>query len=105
MVIRAGYVNLGQLGNIVAEAAQHLGPEVVHVSYSIRPDSTDEPSLFMRILLDDRYISEDTIGGLTSRISTALRDAIRPLEDWGLRPYFNFKSKSDQDRRPDPEWM
>ncbi len=105
MIVPAGYLNLSHIENIVAEAAQHLGPEVVHVAYRLRPDSTGEPSIFFRILLDDRYFSEDTIARLTNRISTTLMAAVRPIEDWGLRPYFNYRSKSAQDRRPDPEWM
>ena len=59
---------------------------------------------FFRILLSDPYIREDTIADLTRRIKTILSDAVRPMEDWGLRPYFNFRSKSEQERRRDPDW-
>jgi len=103
--VPTGYVNRAQLGDIIAEVAQHLGPEVVHVAYRLGPDSTGEPSLFFRILLADAYIREETIADLTRRISAALFDATRPLDNWGLRPYFNFRSKSDQDRRGDPDWI
>jgi hypothetical protein len=102
--VPTGYVNQAQLGGIIAEAAQHLGPEVVRVTYSLGPDSTGEPSLFFRILLADAYIREETIADLTGRIGSALFDAVRPVENWGLRPYFNFRSKSEQDRRRDPDW-
>ena len=105
MYVPTGYVNQAQLGDIIAEAARHLGPEVVHVAYSLGPDSTGEPSLFFRILLADAYIREDTITDLTRRINAALLDAIRPIENWGLRPYFNFRSKSEQDRHRDPDWI
>ncbi len=104
MYVPTGYVNQAQLGDIIAPAAQHLGPEAVRVAYSLGPDSTGEPSLFFRILLADASIREDTIADLTGRITGALFDAIRPIENWGLRPYFNFRSKSEQDRRPDPDW-
>jgi hypothetical protein len=103
--VPTGYVNQAQLGDIVAQAAQDLGPEVVHVAYSLGPDSTGEPSLFFRILLADSYIREDTIADLTGRIAAALFDLIRPIENWGLRPYFNFRSKSEQDGRRDPDWL
>lgn len=103
--VPTGYVNQAQLGVLIAQAAQHFGPEVVHVAYSLGPDSTGEPSLFFRILLSDAYVREDTIADLTGRISTALFDAVRPIENWGLRPYFNFRSKSEQDRRHDPDWI
>jgi hypothetical protein len=102
--VPTGYVNQAHLGEIIAEAAQHLRPEVVHVAYSLGPDSTGEQSLFFRVLLDDAYISEQTIADLTGKISAILFDAIQPIENWGLRPYFNFRSKSEQDRRPDPDW-
>ena len=105
MNVATGYVNQAQLGDIIAQAAKHLGPEVVHVAYSLGPDSTGEPSLFFRILLDDAYIREDTIADLTRRIATTLFDCIRPVENWGLRPYFNFRSKSEQERSQDPEWV
>ena len=105
MQVPSGYVNQAQLGHIIAEAGKRLGPEVVHVAYSLGPDSTGEPSLFFRILLDDGSIREETIADLTGRIATALFDTIRPLENWGLRPYFNFRSKSEQDHRRDPAWI
>lgn len=102
--VPSGLVHQGQIGAIVAQAAQRLGPEVVHVAYSIGQDSTGEPSIFFRILLSDSSIREETITDVTSRIGTVLFDAVRPLEHWGLRPYFNFRSKSEQDQRRDPDW-
>ncbi len=97
-------MNQSKLGDLITEAAQRLGPEVVHVAYSLGPDSTGEPSIFIRILLADAYIHDDTIADLTGRIASDLFDAVRPIENWGLRPYFNFRSKSEQDRRRDPDW-
>ena len=102
--VPTGYVNQAQLGEIISQVAQRLAPEVVHVTYSLGPDSTGEPSLYFRILLADPYIHEDTLADLTGRIAEALFDSIRPIENWGLRPYFNFRSKSEQDRRRDPDW-
>ena len=104
MRVPTGYVNQAQLGEIIAEAGQHLGPEVVHVAYSLAPDSTGEPSLFFRVLLADEYIREETIADLTGKIASELFNDVRPIEDWGLRPYFNFRGKSEQDRRRDPDW-
>ena len=74
------------------------------MAYMIGPDSTDEPSIFFRILLADAAIREDIIVDVTRRIADVLMDAVRPLEDWGLRPYFNYRSKSEQDRHRDPDF-
>ena len=100
----SGYVNQAQLGPIIDEAARALGPDVVHIAYGLGPDSTSEPSIFFRILLADEAIREETISDLTGRIASALFDAVHPIENWGLRPYFNFRSRSEQDRRRDPAW-
>ena len=105
MIVPTGYVNQGQLQDIIAEAAKRLAPEVVHVAYRLAPDSTGEPSLFFRIVLADEYIHEDTLADLTERVAITLLDATRPLENWGLRPYFNYRSKSEQELQPDPEWI
>jgi hypothetical protein len=102
--VPTGYVNQAQLKDIITQAATQLGPEVAHVAYSLGPDSTGEPSLFFRILLADVYIREETIADLTGRIAEKLFDNVRPIEHWGLRPYFNFRSKSEQDLHRDPDW-
>jgi hypothetical protein len=99
-----GYVHQDHLDTIIKDTVGSLGPEVVHVAYSIGPDSTDEPSIFFRILLGDSYVSEDTIADLTRRIAEVLLNAVQPIENWGLRPYFNYRSESEQDRRRDPDW-
>jgi hypothetical protein len=103
-MVSTGYVHRGHLDAIVKEASALLGPEVVHVAYHIQPDSTDEPAIFFRILLADGVFREDTIVSVARRIAEVLLDAVRPLEDWGLRPYFNYRSKSEQDRRKDPDY-
>lgn len=100
--IPTGFVNQAQLGDVVAQAARQLGPEVVHVAYRLGHDSTGEPSIFFRIVLSDPYIQESTIADLTSSVGSTLFDMVRPIENWGLRPYFNFRSKSEQNRRRDP---
>jgi hypothetical protein len=94
MRVPNGYVHQGQLDAIVKEAGALLGPEVRQLTYSIGPDSTDEPSIFFRILLSDAAAREDTIVDVTRRIAEVLRARVRPLEDWNLRPYFNYRTGS-----------
>jgi hypothetical protein len=94
MRVPSGYIHQGQLDAIVKEAAIHLGPDVQELTYSIGPDSTDERSIFFRIVLSDAAAREDTIVVVTRRIAEFLRGTVRPLEDWGLRPYFNYRTGS-----------
>ena len=103
-IVPTGFIHQGHLDAIITSTIGSLGPEVAHVAYRLGRDSTGEPSIFFRILLSDPYIREDTIVDLTRRIETMLSDTVRPIENWGLRPYFNFRSKSEQERRRDPDW-
>ena len=103
-MVPPGFVHQGHLDAVIKNTMGSLGPEVANVAYRIGPDSTGEPSIFFRILLADPYVREDTLVDLTRRIATDLLNVVRPLEDWSLRPYFNFRRKSEQDRRRDPDW-
>lgn len=102
--VPTGFVHQTQLANEVAKAIRKLGREAVHVNYNLGTDSTGEPSIFFRIVLTDSASREDKLSEVTSRIKTVLFDEIRPQENWGLLPYFSFRSKSEQERRNDPEW-
>jgi hypothetical protein len=100
-----GFVHQGQLDSEIKSAVRKLGPEVVHVAYRLGEDSTGEPSIFFRIVLTDAASSEDTLTETTGRIATILFDEVRPIENWRLHPYFNFRSESEQRGRRDPEWV
>jgi hypothetical protein len=82
-----------------------LGPEVAHIAYRVGEDSTGAASIFFRITLLDSATDENVIADVTGLVATTLFNEIRPLENWGLRPYFNFRSDSEQQRRPDPDWI
>ena len=105
MYVPTGFVNQAQLAQSVNAAIQSLNPqEVVHVAYSIGHDSTDDPAIFFRIVLADAASREERLADVTGRVASALFDSIRPIENWGLTPYFSFRSYSEQRMRNDPEW-
>jgi hypothetical protein len=98
------FVHQAELANKIAKAKRKLGKETVRVNCSLGTDSTGEPSIFFRIVLTDAASREDKLADVTGRIATILFDEIRPHENWGLLPYFSFRSKSEQEKRKDPEW-
>jgi len=103
--VPTAFVNQAQLATIVNAAILSLNPqEVVHVAYSIGSDSTDDPAIFFRIVLTDVASREDRLADVTGRVASSLFDSIRPIEIWGLTPYFSFRSFSEQKIRNDPEW-
>jgi hypothetical protein len=95
-MVPAGFVHQGQLDAEIKSAVGKLGPEAVHVTYTVGEDSTGEPSIFFRVVLADAATREDTLTEVTGRIVTTLVDQLRPIENWGLHPYFNFRSQSAQ---------
>ena len=103
-IVPSGFVHQGQLDVEIKRALRKLGPEAVHVAYSVGTDSTGEPSIFFRVVLTDASTTEDILTETTGRVATILFDEIRPIENWGLHPYFNFRSESEQQRRRDPDW-
>jgi len=103
-MVPTGIVHRTQLADEIAKAIRKLGQEAVRVSYSMGTDSTGEPSIFFRIVLTDAASREDKLTEVTSRIAAILFDEIRPQENWGLLTYFSFRSKSEQEKRNDPEW-
>lgn len=105
MYVPTGFVNQVQLAQSVVAAIRSLNPqEVVHVAYSIDHDSTGDPAIFFRVVLTDAASREDRLADVTGRVASTLFDAIRPIENWGLTPYFSFRSFSEQRMRNDPEW-
>jgi hypothetical protein len=103
--VPTGFVNQAQLAEKIDATIRNLNPqEVVHVAYSIGNDSTDDPALFFRIVLTDAASREDRLADVTGRVESTLSTSIRPIQNWGLTPYFSFRSYSEQRGRNDPAW-
>jgi hypothetical protein len=105
MKIPTGFVHQGELAHEINDAIEMLRKdEVVRVNYNIGTDSTDDASIFFRVVLTDPASREDRLADVTGRVASTLFDMVHPIEKWGLIPYFNFRSQSEQMKRNDPEW-
>jgi hypothetical protein len=102
MVVPTGFVDQAQLASVVEKAASTLGPEVVRLKHSIGSDTSGDPAIYFRIILADWAVDEETLADVTGKIADTLFDEIRPYENWGLVPYFSFRSKSEENI--DREW-
>lgn len=96
MVVPTGFINQAQLSNAVMQAAGGLGPEVVRLRHTIGADTSGDPAIFFRIILADWAVHEETLADVAGKITTALFEQLRPYENWGLVPYFTFRSNSEQ---------
>jgi hypothetical protein len=97
---------IAQLNNLdqqVQDTARSFPGDVVRIRYSIGHDWNGDPAIFFRILLSDNASRAEVLADVTGRISGKLFDNLQ-LGDSDYTPYFNFRSKSEQDKLEDPEW-
>jgi hypothetical protein len=82
----------------VAEAAGTLQPHVVAVTPTLGTDWNGESAVFFEIVLADG-IPRAQLLPITRQISQSIVQQVQPLEEWGVLPYFNFLTQSEQARR------
>lgn len=102
----SGYIDMDKLAAEIERVKLKLGPEVVRLRYSVGPDSTDDPSIYVRIVLTDSASRDECLGEVTEGIVTMFFDELRPYENWGTHLYFSFRSQSEQTKLDglEPEW-
>jgi hypothetical protein len=93
-----------QFASEVAEAERTLIPFVVRIRHTLKDDWSGEPAVHFRIVLPDDACGHGRLYDVTSRISAEIVRRIEPLELWGVLPYFNYRSQSEQTQLKDPEW-
>jgi hypothetical protein len=82
----------------VAQAANALQPQVVTVTPTLGNDWNGESAVFFEVVLADG-ITRAQLLPLTRQISQSVVQQVQPLEEWGVLPYFNFLTQSEQARR------
>lgn len=103
-ILRGGYIDQQQLASDIERARLKLGPEVVRLRYNVGEDSGGDPAIFFRIVLTDETIRRETLGPLVRSIKESVMQECRSIDDWGLFPYFSFRSESEEDQIKDPTW-
>jgi len=82
----------------VARAAQQLAPDVLDVIPTLGDDWRGEPAVFFMVILADAASRRDRLLRVTNHASTFIVQQVQPFEQWGVLPYFNFRSQSEQVR-------
>jgi hypothetical protein len=73
-----------------------MPPVVVHWRYTIDKDWSGDPALFFWVTLSNDAAKPENLAASTTAVHTAILQHIDPIHDWGLIPYFNFRSQSEQ---------
>jgi hypothetical protein len=95
--ITRAFIHRAELDQAINELRPpELGPNVVDFTYTLGEDWSGEPAIFFTIVLSDRAARQDQLYKLTSEIQEMIVQHIEPLEQWGVLPYFSYRSEAEQ---------
>lgn len=69
---------------------------VVNMRYTIENDWSGDPAIFFWITLSDATADRAVLPKTTKHIIEFITKRVDPAGRWGLIPYFNFRSQSEQ---------
>jgi len=78
------------------EALAPLPPEVVNFRYTLEDDWSGDPAIFFGITLSDEAADPAILHQTARRITNFVTQQVDPAGQWGLFPYFNYRSQSEQ---------
>ena len=99
-----GIAQQGQLATAIAGLERLLGPDVVRLRYTIGENWSEEPAIFFRVVLSDEASKRDRLHAVASRVQAQIEEHVDPLNSWGLMPYYNFRSQTEQEMLKEPAW-
>lgn len=90
----------------VEEVAKKFPGEVVRIRHSFSRDWDGDPAIYFRIIFTDGAVKRYPLSELTHRIEDALiKDLALFTSEYSVYiPYFDFRTRSEQERSKDPQW-
>jgi len=94
--VPTAFAHQAQFRAAVNRAAQELRPQVVDLTFTLGNDWSGEPAVFFMVILSNAASQRDQLLRITNQVSNAIVQRVQPLEQWGVLPYFNFRSEAEQ---------
>lgn len=104
MNIARAFVQQAQLDEAVGNIKPALGSDVVTLRYTLGQDWSGEPAIFFRVVLSERASRRDQLRSSTTQIENTIMQRLQPLEEWGVLPYFSFRSMAEQAALQEEAW-
>ena len=98
MQVPTAFVHQAQFGAAVTQAFQRLVPDVVSIVSNLGNDWSGEPAVFFLVILSDAASSRERLLSTSHRVEQVIGEEVQPLERWGVLPYFNYRSQTEQAR-------
>jgi hypothetical protein len=102
MCFPRAFVRQSQFKAAIARAAQRLAPDVVSIIPTLGDDWSGERAVFFMVILSDAASRPEQLLNVTNQVSNTIVNELEPLEEWGVLPYFNFRSQSEQAKLNEP---
>jgi hypothetical protein len=96
--------NTVKLDANVNRATRALAGDVVHVYYEIGLDLIGNPSIFFKVVLTDQASRPGKLRDVAQRVALKLMNEVKTDQE-GVHAYFNFRSRSEQEKMKDPTWV
>jgi hypothetical protein len=95
MILSRGVVQPTELVKHL-DALTPFPPGVVNLRYTLENDWSGDPAIFFWITLSDEAARRAVLSQTSRRIMDFITQRLDPVGQWGLVPYFNFRSQSEQ---------
>jgi hypothetical protein len=69
---------------------------VVNLRFTIDDDWSGDPAIFFWITLSDEAARRAVLSQTSRHVTDFITQRLDPIGQWGLIPYFNFRSQSEQ---------
>lgn len=102
MYIARAFAHQAEFFGAIGQVA--LPAQVVSVTPTLGTDWNGESAVFFQVILGDNAVPRPQLLNFTKQISQAIVQQVRPLEEWGVLPYFNFLTQTEQSRIKQPAW-
>jgi hypothetical protein len=95
MILPRGVAQPTELANHL-KALAPLPSGVVNLRYTVENDWSGDPAIFFWITLSDEAARRPVLSRTSRNIMDFVTQRLDPIGQWGLIPYFNFRSQSEQ---------
>jgi hypothetical protein len=96
MILSRGIAQPVDLVKALSRVQPFLPPGVVQWRYTVGNDWSGDAAIFFSIVLTDDASKPKNLRQITTAISAVIAQKVDPLNQFGLIPYFTFRSQSEQ---------
>ena len=98
MILPRGIAQPTELDKSLSALTPAVPAAIVNWRYTIGDDWSGDPAIFFWVTLSDEAAQRWNLQAATRQIVDLVKQRVDPFGQWGLIPYFSFRSQSEQAR-------